>query len=107
MKMAKATPEDISIVREFFQMLEEILDYETYTPLNDKGEYEEPVEVLTTEKLGELVLGKLSEVTRSWSRVVYGCQTLIDNCCDPDADTLEWRPDIQKFLEEQSAKGGE
>ena len=35
----------------------------------------------------------------AWSRVVLGCQGLIDGCCDPDADTLEWRLDIAAAME--------
>ena len=27
-------------------------------------------------------------------RVVYGFRVLVDNACDPKADTLEWKPEI-------------
>lgn len=35
----------------------------------------------------------------SWHRVVWGGKTAIDNCCDPDADVLEWRPDVRQRID--------
>lgn len=38
------------------------------------------------------------------SRTVFGYSVLIDNCCDPDADTLQWKPEIAKLLVNQEVK---
>lgn len=46
-------------------------------------------------------------VGSSWRRVVLGCDILIDNCCDPDLDHLEWRPDVKRFLESQEQQTAE
>lgn len=42
------------------------------------------------EKLGEWV-----RKNHVWcGRVVYGFGVVVDNACDPNADTLEWKPEI-------------
>ena len=28
-------------------------------------------------------------------RVVFGYETLVDHCCDPKADVLEWKPEVK------------
>lgn len=103
MKMAKADKEDIDRVTAFFLMLEEAIEYGTFTrPNPDEEEVSEDVDA---ERIVELIRGAWGErgpgVGPSWRRVVMGCAVLIDNCCDPDADTLEWRPDVRAFLESQ------
>lgn len=30
----------------------------------------------------------------SFGRILFDCETLIDNCCDPDLDYLEFKPEI-------------
>jgi hypothetical protein len=101
--MAKADKEDIDRVTAFFVMLEEAIEYGTFTLENpDEEEVSEDVDA---ERIVELIRGAWGErgpgVGPSWRRVVMGCAVLIDNCCDPDADTLEWRPDLRAFLESQ------
>ena len=29
---------------------------------------------------------------------MFGCDILIDNVCDPNADTLEWKPEYAEKL---------
>ena len=98
MKMAKASADDLRQVNEFLQMIEEFVEYGTYTA----GEDDEP-EPIDDSQFIELIRDKWGiyrpGVSHSWFRVVFGCQILIDNCCDPDADTLEFRPDIAKAME--------
>jgi len=36
-------------------------------------------------------------------RVVFGYQILVDNACDPDADTLEFKPEIVKAMDAYEA----
>lgn len=96
-KMAKPTEEDFSRVREFLDMIEEVMEYGTYTPPNDDGE--EISEIIGSERLLELIEaawggpGQIG-VGVSWRRVVWGGKVAIDNCCDPDADVLEWLPAV-------------
>lgn len=102
MKMAKATPDDIQRVIDFFRFIEEFMDYGAYTP--ESEEVEEDSVDLTDEQFVEH-LRKLwgrrfgpVKVDAAWSRVVFGFQVLLDNVCDPEADTLEWKPEIAKKL---------
>jgi hypothetical protein len=110
-KMAKASPEDITKVREFFQFLEEYFEYGTHTPENDEVE-EESID-LTPEQFMELLSRKWggrfkpAGVDSAWSRVVFGCEILIQNVCDPDADTLEIRPDWAAILQGTGGENGE
>ena len=99
-KQAKASEGDIDSVLSFFRMVEEFVEYGTHAvDLDGDGESKE----IDDEEFVELVREAWNErgpgVGSSWTRVVLGCSTLIDNCCDPAASTLEWRPDIAAFLE--------
>ncbi len=38
-------------------------------------------------------------VMGSWRRVVWGFSILVDNCCDPDSDVLEWSPELRNLIE--------
>ncbi len=102
MKMAKASKDDIRSCAKFFEFLEEFMEYRTYTPEDD--EHEETSVELTDEefmgKLRELWSGRSAghAVDTSWRRVVWGCDLLIDNVCDPNEDTLEWKPDLKAKL---------
>jgi hypothetical protein len=102
-KMAKADKDDIDKCIKFFRFIEEFMEYGTYTEPNDEVE-EESIE-LDDEKFIEMLRKmwggqfKPAGVDCSWSRVVFGCDILIDNVCDPDASTLEWHPDFAKELE--------
>jgi hypothetical protein len=103
-KMAKATEDDFRCVTDFLTMLDEIVEYGTYTPPNE--DEEEISEEIDAERLRELIDAAWggpgrSGVGSSWRRVVWGGKMLVDNCCDPDADVLEWRPDVKAYLESQ------
>ena len=102
-KIAKASKDDIDRVIEFFTMLEETIEYGTHTP-DPEGESVR----IDDAKIVELIRNAWGTfgpgVGPSWRRVVYACAVLIDNACDPDADTLEWRPDIAAFLESREAE---
>lgn len=102
-KMAKADKDDLRRVREFFEMIEEVCEYGTYTKPNDEIEDESvSVDAAILEDLIAKMWGHHGPgVASSWRRVVFGCEILIDNCCDPAADTLEWRPDIREMWERE------
>jgi len=102
MKMAKASQDDIDKVIAFFRMAEEFFEYGTHTPENDDFE-EESVDLSDAEfveKLRDLWGGRFraAGVDAAWCRVVMGYQVLVDNVCDPDADTLEWKPEYAEKL---------
>lgn len=40
----------------------------------------------------------IDKIGHRWRRVVFGMEMLMDNCCDPELDHLDWRPDIKEFL---------
>lgn len=101
-KMAKASKEDIQKTIAFFRFIEEFMEYGTHTPENDEVE-EESID-LSDEDFVERLRAmwgcrfKPAGVDCSWSRVVFGCDILIDNVCDPNADTLEWKPEYAEKL---------
>lgn len=102
MKMAKATKEDIEKLVRFFYFIDEFMEYGTHTPCNDDEE-EDSIDLddeAFVEHLRKLWGQKYGpgEVGCSWRRVVHGCDILIDNCCDPAADTLELRTDWEKLI---------
>jgi hypothetical protein len=73
MKMAKASKEEWDKVVAFAQELADEQDYPRMT--NEE-------------------LGKWARNAPPLFRVVFGFMVLVDNCCDPNADTLEWKPEI-------------
>ena len=87
----------------FFNMIEEFIEYGTHTPEND--DYEEESIELDDAKFVELVRSmyggrfKPDGVDVAWRRVVFGCDILIDNCCNPDEGHLAFKPEIRKLLE--------
>lgn len=102
MKMAKASEDDIQKCIKFFQFIEEFMDYGTHTPENE--DFEEDSIDLTDEvfvhMLRTLWGGRFRPpgVDCAWMRVVFGCDILIHNVCDPNADTLEWKPEYAEKL---------
>lgn len=107
MTMAKATPADFDTIIQFFNWLESWAEDGTETIVRDGEEVD--VEI-TDEVFALRMRAHMSRWTRRpnvlacWSRVVFGAQMLIDNCCDPNLDHLEWRPDVLAFLEQQKAE---
>jgi|SRR5690606_14984439 len=112
MKMAKASKEDIQKMIDFFSLWElmekndwhvDPSDYteelaEKLTPyLPDK--YKDSWGDVDTEKIKRAFFDTWKdEIDWRWRRVVWGCDILIDNCCDPDADTLELNPKFQPVM---------
>tara|TARA_B100002049_G_scaffold223617_1_gene194299 strand:+ start:8900 stop:9202 length:303 start_codon:yes stop_codon:yes gene_type:complete len=84
MKLAIASKTDFDIMWKVYRALD-MLQY-CRTPLREK-------------RLKSLIIGRMEQLgTGGFSRVVMGCQVLIDNCCDKEADTYEFSPKIQKAL---------
>lgn len=102
MKMAKADADDFEKVIAFFRFIEEFMEDGTHTPENDDEE-EDSIELddeTFVEMLRKMWGGRFKPagVDCSWCRVVFGAQILIDNVCDPSADTLEWKPEYAALL---------
>ena len=96
MHMAKASEADLSTLRDFFNMLEEVIEYGTH----------EDVELRDPDSCWELVEEKWNSrpgVGCSWRRVVEGCDMLIQNVCDPDVTHLALNPRLEN-LEAENAK---
>ena len=98
--MAKASKDDFRRMRDFYLMLEEVIECGTHTP--DDGE---PVEA-TPGLLWDLVHAAWGQRgpgigAGTWGRVVEGANMLIANCCDPVLDYLDWRKDVREWLESQ------
>ena len=41
------------------------------------------------------------EAVPQWRRVVFGFRVVVDNACDPNADTLEFKPEICEAMAER------
>ena len=101
MKMAKASPDDFKTMSEFFQLLEEWIVEGTIT--TDCGGENEQTREIDGPEVSERIKDAWKKIGPAWPRIVWGCEMLIGHCCDPDSDTLDWRPDIRRFLETQEA----
>jgi hypothetical protein len=108
MKMAKASEDDLKRVESFFEWLEEFVDYGTnaeFKSEDDEGEEDSEGRILHDEQVIERIRMEFSRFTRratvagSWRRVIWGMRILLENCCDPDATTLEWNPELKALIE--------
>lgn len=78
-KMAKANPDEVDKLRQFFQALEEMID--------------DPDR--SAEVIGRWVCDNLPE----WERTVIGYTVMFENACDPALSYLEFKPEIKAALE--------
>jgi hypothetical protein len=94
MKMAKADPAGIKLVNEFVHDLESAVERGEYP----SGDIERPEKDASDERLGRFVREFWRRQRGDLFRVTFGYQVLVDNCCDPNATTLEWKPEIAARL---------
>ena len=96
-KMAKPSEADFDCVHDFLKGLEIILE-EGCIP---KADLDDDIDLpnATAEPVFDWLEKQWRDVSRSWSRVLWAGKTAIDNCCDPNADVLEFKPEIKKTLE--------
>jgi hypothetical protein len=78
MRMARAMPEQVQRLREWFQKLEELLEDEK----TDSGDY------------GRWISAHYHEIAYEWERILFGYDVLVDNVCDKSLSYLEYRPEI-------------
>ena len=108
--VAKANEHEFELVRDFVNVMENLFDgrggfvEEWWTwddDDEDKQELRKIQKELECDEEDEQVL--LEFVKRrfrkanycgSFGRILFNCETLIENCCDPDLDYLEFKPSI-------------
>jgi hypothetical protein len=95
MKMAKADADGIKLVNDFVLALENAVEHGEYP----SGDIEHPEEDDSDERLGRFVREFWRRQRGDLFRVTFGYQVLVENCCDPNASTLEWKPEIAAKLE--------
>ncbi|MGG6264225.1 hypothetical protein ACQ4M3_00900 [Leptolyngbya sp. AN03gr2] len=81
-KQGKPTEQDINSLADFLEWLE--------------TEAQEPSSTMPDE-----VCDHLKNIS-GWRRVIYACVTLIDQCCDPALDYLDWKPEIKQAQEQHA-----
>jgi len=89
LRMARAYPEQVQRVREWFQKLEELLDDEK----------------TTSSDYGIWISAHYHEVANDWERILFGYDTLIENVCDQTKSFLEFKPEIKEAMEMASGVG--
>jgi len=85
MKLAKATQEDFRRFWSIYRAMQE-LDYASTN--------------LRRERCEKIILGRLQQMNGGFTRVVMGCEALIENCCDKSLDYYEFNPKIKAALGE-------
>lgn len=116
MRMAKATPEDLKSIRDFFHYYEYILEHGEINEETIIADWEEDEE--ERDHLMHFVIKKedkwargstgdfdyvaffeywLRRLNTKWRRVVWGCEMLVDNCCDPQESHLAFSPYLEEF----------
>lgn len=134
LKMAKADPEEFDKVMDFVNIMDDFFDNKFFSTEEEWREWDDDNEdkkmLLEIEKeliedgegtsvwddhpdnrliLYEFIKRKWRSVNYSGSfqRIVMDAQVMIENACDPDLDYLEYKPEIQKALEEYNERHGE
>jgi hypothetical protein len=79
MRMARAYPEQIQAMREWFNRIEELLD-QAGDNHQEIGEFVEKT----------FAANRIDE----YERILFGYETLIENACDPTLTYLEFKPEI-------------
>lgn len=96
MKMAKAKPSDFKLMQKLHGIMENVFDNQSQPYDIDKELTDEDDE---QSLVYEAIKRWWERDSHSWMRIVWGCEMLIENCCDPVADVLEFNPSILKANE--------
>lgn len=87
MKMAKPSDADFDAVLAFLQAVESV--FEDGVDAETGAELDEGIEMMRSiERRWD------GGAAYAWQRVLWAGKTAIDNCCDPNATTLEHKPEI-------------
>jgi hypothetical protein len=87
MKQAKPSPDECRKFLEFMQGLELIMDGD----FPDGEEFDVHNDAMVVGWLH----AKWKAIYPVWERVFFAGQTAMENACDPNADTLEWKPELK------------
>jgi hypothetical protein len=98
MKMAKPGEGQFDAVFAFLRMMEGIIEKDVY-PTDEDAEEEKPVTDDPAATLG-FIIRQWPDIAPHWQRVLFAGQTCIENACDPNAATLEFKPEIALAIEE-------
>ena len=88
LRCARAYPDQIQKVREWFQQLEDVMDDEH----NSASDY------------GDWLRNHYHEVEGEWERILFGYETMFDNACDPNLTYLAFKPEILEKMQQGSNK---
>src|SRR3972149_889607 len=83
--VARARPEQVQRLREWFQELEEIVN-------SDKDHHE----------VGHWLLSTYPRIDSEWERILFGYETLVENACDPTLSHLDFKPEIKMAMDRKS-----
>jgi hypothetical protein len=99
MKMAKASPVEIKAALELSQLTESVCHPRAFCqpqfPDTDDKEGEW-FDEHNPKDLREF-LWRVRSLSAGLVRVVFGFQVLVDNCCDPEKDVLDWKPELMQY----------
>jgi len=123
MRLAKATGKDIEKTKDFLQFMERLFDSRQFR--NCEGDWEsqfgketdeykmfksiqkdlsfeegcEPEKVDDRLVVYEAIVRMYKRCDLHWNRVVWAADILIDNCCDPCKNYLDWHPYIERAMD--------
>jgi hypothetical protein len=105
MKMAKASEADLDMAMKLVNYLDSIERRQMPDDLSEDDESIEWLDYRDTEQYAKLIDGLCRLLNQgSISRVVFGMYVVCDpanKCLDPDADTLELHPELEKAAEQR------
>lgn len=104
MKLTATSQKEINSLMDILNEIESFTKYElSMCDLNSIELSKEDYPILSTfekdntEEFLENLLKRLSNI--HFQRILWNCSTLLDNCADPNEETLEFKPDIKRGLE--------
>jgi len=111
MRMAKASKEDVRRLNVFLRFMDEIGNNEPKTVIEDWGEDDEDFGPIIKHCLNDkdefeydyFMDYYRTHISHIHMRILMGFEVLVDNCCDPDKDYLDWKPEIKELLEKEEA----
>ena len=111
MKQHKPTEKEFDDVHGMLNLIDEVLENgyiaddvedEDFDP---DAEYEPPPELMSATQFVERLRQAYSSGGYRWQGVLWAGKTAIDNACDPDATTLEWRKELKAIMEPADTQG--
>lgn len=115
MRMAKATDDDIDVVIKFFNLFEQVCENGEFnekdlSEWDDEDEDRLEIQKFIIKKEDKWARGSHGEldyfaffehwckrIAPRWRRVVFGCQVMIENACDPMESHLAYSPYLEEF----------